>query len=121
MLAGHVDLDELDRWMRIGWERRRGADVPYGPTLTASKPVRLRGVTGDMWEDPVDVDGRIICDVGNDIAQKIGELPRTEAIHNQVQQAHLDRNVVWNAIDDKIKKSITTLDDTPQDHADGDA
>jgi hypothetical protein len=23
MLAGHVDLDELDRWMRIGWERRR--------------------------------------------------------------------------------------------------
>jgi hypothetical protein len=32
MLAGHVDLDELDRWMRIGWERRRGADIPYGPT-----------------------------------------------------------------------------------------
>jgi hypothetical protein len=30
MLAGHVDLDELDRWMRIGWERRRGADIPYG-------------------------------------------------------------------------------------------
>lgn len=29
MLAGHVDLDELDRWMRIGWERRRGATVPY--------------------------------------------------------------------------------------------
>jgi hypothetical protein len=32
MLAGPVDLDELDRWMRTGWERRRGADVPYGPT-----------------------------------------------------------------------------------------
>jgi hypothetical protein len=32
MLAGHVDLDELDRWMRIGWGRRRGAGVPYGPT-----------------------------------------------------------------------------------------
>jgi hypothetical protein len=32
MLAGHVDLDELDRWMRTGWERRRGADLPYGPT-----------------------------------------------------------------------------------------
>ena len=32
MLAGPVDLDELDRWMRVGWERRRGADVPYGPT-----------------------------------------------------------------------------------------
>src|SRR5215203_5783189 len=29
MLAGHVDLDELDQWMRIGWERRRGASVPY--------------------------------------------------------------------------------------------
>jgi hypothetical protein len=29
-LAGHVDLDELDRWMRIGWERRRGADIQYG-------------------------------------------------------------------------------------------
>jgi hypothetical protein len=29
MLAGPVDLDELDRWMRIGWERRRGATVPY--------------------------------------------------------------------------------------------
>ena len=22
MLAGPVDLDELDQWMRIGWERR---------------------------------------------------------------------------------------------------
>jgi hypothetical protein len=32
MLAGHVDLDELDRWVRIGWERRRGATVPYGQT-----------------------------------------------------------------------------------------
>ena len=29
MLAGPVDLDELDRWMRIGWGRRRGADLPY--------------------------------------------------------------------------------------------
>jgi hypothetical protein len=32
MLAGPLDLDELDRWMRIGWERRREADIPYGPT-----------------------------------------------------------------------------------------
>jgi hypothetical protein len=33
MLAGPVDLDELDQWMRVGWERRRGTDVPYaGPT-----------------------------------------------------------------------------------------
>jgi hypothetical protein len=30
MLAGHADLDELDQWMRVGWERRRGTDVPYG-------------------------------------------------------------------------------------------
>jgi hypothetical protein len=29
MLAGHVDLDELDRWVRIGWERNRGGTVPY--------------------------------------------------------------------------------------------
>jgi hypothetical protein len=29
MLAGHVDLDELDRWIRTGRERRRGASVPY--------------------------------------------------------------------------------------------
>jgi hypothetical protein len=29
MLAGPVDLDELDRWMRIGWERRRGASNPF--------------------------------------------------------------------------------------------
>ena len=29
MLAGPVDLDELDRSVRIGWERRRGASEPY--------------------------------------------------------------------------------------------
>jgi hypothetical protein len=29
MLAGPVDLDELDRWVRIGWERRREASNPY--------------------------------------------------------------------------------------------
>jgi hypothetical protein len=32
MLAGPVDIDELDKWMRTGWQRRRGADVSYGPT-----------------------------------------------------------------------------------------
>jgi hypothetical protein len=32
ILAGPVDLDELDRWMRVGWERRRGATVPFGPS-----------------------------------------------------------------------------------------
>jgi hypothetical protein len=30
MLAGPVDLDELDRWVRVGWERRRGVTVLYG-------------------------------------------------------------------------------------------
>jgi hypothetical protein len=29
MLAGHTDLDELDRWLRVGGERRPGASVPY--------------------------------------------------------------------------------------------
>jgi hypothetical protein len=38
MLAGPVDLDELDRWMRIGWERGRRADIPYGAGI-------LRNVT----------------------------------------------------------------------------
>src|SRR4029450_3317558 len=32
MLAGPIDLDELDQWMRVGWERHRGTDVPYRPT-----------------------------------------------------------------------------------------
>ena len=33
MVAGPVDLDELDRLVRAGWERRRGSTVPYaGPT-----------------------------------------------------------------------------------------
>ncbi|HJQ89267.1 MAG TPA: hypothetical protein VJ820_17625 [Propionibacteriaceae bacterium] len=31
MLASYVDLDELDRWMRIGWERASGSTNPYGP------------------------------------------------------------------------------------------
>jgi hypothetical protein len=29
MLAGHVDLDQLDHWIRVGWERRRRASVPF--------------------------------------------------------------------------------------------
>jgi hypothetical protein len=32
MLAGRVDLDELDKWVRIGCERRRGASEPYTRT-----------------------------------------------------------------------------------------
>jgi hypothetical protein len=30
MFAGHVDLDELDKSVRVGWERRRGSTIPYG-------------------------------------------------------------------------------------------
>jgi hypothetical protein len=29
MLAGPVDLDELGKWVRVGWERRSGASNPY--------------------------------------------------------------------------------------------
>jgi hypothetical protein len=29
MLAGPVDLDEIDRWVRTGWERRRRESNPY--------------------------------------------------------------------------------------------
>jgi hypothetical protein len=34
MLAGPVDLDELDAWIRAGWERRRAGVEPYGPTTS---------------------------------------------------------------------------------------
>jgi hypothetical protein len=30
MLAGHTDLDDLDKWIRVGWERRRGSTSEYG-------------------------------------------------------------------------------------------
>jgi hypothetical protein len=30
MLAGRTDLDELDKWLRVGWERRRGATGEFG-------------------------------------------------------------------------------------------
>jgi hypothetical protein len=30
MLAGFVDLDELDKWLRVGWERRRGGSSEFG-------------------------------------------------------------------------------------------
>jgi hypothetical protein len=29
MLAGPVDLDELDKWIRVGWERRIGATSEF--------------------------------------------------------------------------------------------
>jgi hypothetical protein len=30
MLAGYVDFDELDEWIRVGWERRSGATSEFG-------------------------------------------------------------------------------------------
>jgi hypothetical protein len=42
MLAGPIDLDELDQWMRTGSERRRGSTVPYaGPTSQHGQPDQL--------------------------------------------------------------------------------
>ena len=29
MVAGHVDLDELDHWIQVGWEPQRGATDLY--------------------------------------------------------------------------------------------
>ena len=29
MLVGHVDLDQLDHWIQVGWERQRGATDLY--------------------------------------------------------------------------------------------
>ncbi|HEY6811497.1 MAG TPA: hypothetical protein VI074_02285 [Propionibacteriaceae bacterium] len=29
MLAGHVDLDELDHWIQVGWEPQRGTTDLY--------------------------------------------------------------------------------------------
>jgi hypothetical protein len=36
MLAGHVDLDELDKWVRVGWERRRRALASNTRTTASS-------------------------------------------------------------------------------------
>ena len=48
MLAGPIDLDELDRSVRSGWERRRGSTVPYaGPTPKTPGPLRS-WVTGQQ-------------------------------------------------------------------------
>lgn len=45
MLAGPIDLDELDKWLRVGWERRRGAtsEFRFEDGLT---PVRFGGGQG---------------------------------------------------------------------------
>jgi hypothetical protein len=29
ILGGHVDSDELDDWIQVGWERQRGARALY--------------------------------------------------------------------------------------------
>jgi hypothetical protein len=38
MLAGFVDLAELDKWVRAGWERRRGALEPFPECNQAKSP-----------------------------------------------------------------------------------
>jgi hypothetical protein len=44
MLAGPTDLDELDRWMHVSWQRRCGAAVPFGTaTIRADVPRRQDG------------------------------------------------------------------------------
>jgi hypothetical protein len=53
MLAGPVDLGELDRWMRIGWERRRGAAVH------TAKPA-----SNSLWRGPTAVSSRMVLDRG---------------------------------------------------------
>jgi hypothetical protein len=30
MLAAATDLDELDKWLRVGWERQRGSTSEFG-------------------------------------------------------------------------------------------
>jgi hypothetical protein len=30
ILAGYVDFDDLDKWIRVGWERCRGATAEFG-------------------------------------------------------------------------------------------
>jgi hypothetical protein len=45
MLAGHVDLDELDHWVRVGWERRRLGAAPRDV-----KPLPGRRGLGHMFE-----------------------------------------------------------------------
>jgi hypothetical protein len=37
MLAGYVDLAELNKWVRVGWERRRGATEPYPDSETQTR------------------------------------------------------------------------------------
>jgi hypothetical protein len=41
MLAGHVDLDELDKWLRTGWERRRGQQCRTGRPANRTRPFGL--------------------------------------------------------------------------------
>jgi hypothetical protein len=46
MFAGHVDQEELDKWVRVGWERRRGASVPYPDSEETSS---ILSMAGDWW------------------------------------------------------------------------
>jgi len=52
MLAGYVDLAELNKWVRVGWERRRGAMEPYpdSETQTRRSTARLGKSAADrLW------------------------------------------------------------------------
>jgi hypothetical protein len=49
MLAGHVDLDQLDHWVRVGWERRRRIRTAKTRlTLVMAAPGSESGL-GDGW------------------------------------------------------------------------
>jgi len=56
MLAGPVDLDELDRRMWIGWERRRRATVPYGQPASHLARTDRGGLPGLTPPPPFDQD-----------------------------------------------------------------
>ena len=53
MLAGHVDLDELDRSVRIGWERQQGVSVPC-PEGPPSPTVASASRSGEHIEERID-------------------------------------------------------------------
>jgi hypothetical protein len=46
--AGHVDLDDLDRWVRVGWERRLGASKPRSVTRRSGSAFGGARMTKDV-------------------------------------------------------------------------
>lgn len=43
MLAGRVDHDDLAKWIRVGWERRRGGNVGVWIRAKLKPHLRLSG------------------------------------------------------------------------------